>query len=94
MHDGDAGPGGGLSPLAEESARYRRLQRAVDLALALIDQAPDLSLGHSIEIVVKAQEIALSLFPGSGQTFDMIYRPRLERAIRARFGIVELPDQG
>jgi len=73
--------------LAEEAMRYHRLQRAVQVSLALIQQSPDLSLGESLEIVLAARSIALDLFPGSGETFDLIYRPRFLRAISERFGI-------
>ena len=77
--------------IAREALRYRRLQRAVDVSLALINQSRDLSLGESLEIVVAARSIALDLFPGSGETFDRLYRPRLMRAIAERFGIEEAP---
>ena len=78
--------------IAQEAARYRRVQRAVQVSLALIYQTEELSLGQSIEIVVAAKSIALDLFPGSGETFDLIYRPRLVRAISERFGIKEMPE--
>lgn len=73
--------------IAEEAIRYHRLQRAVQVSLALIQQSPDLALGESLEIVLAARSIALDLFPGSGGTFDLIYRPRFLRAISERFGI-------
>jgi hypothetical protein len=73
--------------IALESARYRRLQRAFDVALALIQQTPDLQIGDTIEMVLETRRIALDLFPGSDETFNLLYRPRLLRAITERFGI-------
>lgn len=78
--------------IAHEAIRYRRLQRAVDVALAFIHQSNDLTLGDTIEIVLHARSIALELFPGSEQKFDLLYRPRLLRAINERFGIEVAAD--
>lgn len=83
-----------LDPIAEEAVRARKLQRSIDVSLALITHSPDLTVGSSIDIVIAARRIALELFPDSGETFDMLYRPRLMRAITERFGLDEeaLPD--
>lgn len=78
--------------VADEARRNYRLQRAIQVSLALIYQSPELTIGQSLEIVIAARSIALDLFPGSGETFDMLYRPRLMRAIGERFGIQEAPD--
>ena len=68
--------------------------RSIDVSLALITHSPELTVGGSIDIVVAVRRIALDLFPGSGDTFDMIYRPRLMRAIVERFGLdAELPPE-
>lgn len=90
---GDTGSGSPTAEdIAQEATRARRLQRAVDVSLAFIDQSRELTLGESIEITLELRRIALLLFPGSEQTFDLLYRPRLMRAIRERFGIEEAPD--
>ena len=83
-----------IDPVAEEAVRARKLQRSVDVSLALITHSPDLTVGASIDIVIAARRIALELFPESGDTFDMLYRPRLMRAITERFGLDDdaLPD--
>ena len=78
--------------ITEEAIRSRRLQRTVDLCIALIEQTSGLTVGEAIEIILEARGVALVLFPGSEQTFDLLYRPRLMRAIRERFGIEEVPD--
>ena len=76
-----------IDPVAEEALRARKLQRSIDVSLALITHSPDLTVGASIDIVIAARRIALDLFPDSGETFDMLYRPRLMRAIAERFGL-------
>jgi hypothetical protein len=83
-----------IDPVAEEAVRARKLQRSIDVSLALITHSPDLTVGASIDIVIAARRIALELFPESGDTFDMLYRPRLMRAIAERFGLDDaaLPD--
>ena len=82
------------SDVADEAVRARKLQRSIDVSLALITHSPELTVGGSIDIVVAVRRIALDLFPGSGDTFDMIYRPRLMRAIVERFGLdAELPPE-
>jgi hypothetical protein len=73
--------------VAEEAVRARKLQRSIDVSVALITHTPDLTVGGSIDIVVAARRIALDLFPEGGATFDMIYRPRLMRAIAERFDL-------
>jgi len=78
-----------LDPIAEEAVRARKLQRSIDVSLALITHSPDLTIGASVDIVIAARRIALELFPDSGDTFDMLYRPRLMRAISERFGLDE-----
>jgi hypothetical protein len=78
--------------IAEEALRYRKLQRAMDIALALINQTQDLTVGGAVDIVLAAQSIALDFFPDSGDKFDLIYRPRLLRAIQERFGLDSVPE--
>lgn len=78
--------------IAQEDLRSRRLQRTMDLCLALIEQTRGLTVGESIEIILEARSVALTLFPGSEAMFDLLYKPRLMRAVRERFGIEEVPD--
>jgi len=78
--------------IADEARRYHRLQRAMAVSLAMIYQMNGLTVGQSLDIALAARSIALDLFPGSGETFDLLYRPRLMRAIRERFGIEEADE--
>lgn len=62
----------------EESRRVRRLRIIVHLALDTIASG-DLSPEEAAEITAGARRVALELFPGKGNAFDLIYRPQFQR---------------
>jgi hypothetical protein len=71
--------------LTEENRRLKRLRFVVDLTLARLYQDPDLSMLEALEQVERCREAALRLFPGKAPTFELIIRPRLERALHGRW---------
>jgi|GEM_PF-321894 len=71
--------------IKEENRRIRFLRFLVDLSLRSI-QENDHSLEEALELVEEAKRAALNLFPGKELAFELIYRPRFQRAIEARFG--------
>jgi hypothetical protein len=72
--------------LREEDRRIRTLQWAVSLAVQAIVQAP-LSYSQAVAALNGTRALALRLFPGKAFAFDVIYRPRLQRAIAQRFRV-------
>jgi len=64
----------------EESRRARRLRIVVDMALNIIAQG-DLSLEDALDLVAATRRVALRLFPGKEDAFDLIYRPKFQRLI-------------
>lgn len=70
--------------IREENRRIRFLRFLVDLSIQSI-QKNDLSLDEALGLVEEAKRAALSLFPGKELAFELIYRPRFQRAIEARF---------
>ena len=70
--------------VAVEDRKLRMLKAAVDTAYALILQA-DLTVDEALDIVNATKRRALALFPDKEQTFDLIYAPRLFRAVAERF---------
>jgi hypothetical protein len=76
----------GEDAVQEEARRYRRLQMIVALAGATLAQDPALTPVQGVEVILWARRQALELFPGTEQTFDMIYRSRLVRIMQERFG--------
>jgi hypothetical protein len=80
-----------VQPLKEENRKIRFLRFLVDLTLLSIEQ-DDLSRDQALQRVEDARDVACRLFPGKGETFDLIYRPRFLRVIEERFGSSGLPN--
>jgi len=75
----------GATLAAADKARARLLAKAVDGALAAIAQSRVMEREQALALARKVRGLAEQLFPDKIATFDLIYRPRLERAIRERF---------
>ena len=73
--------------IKEENRRIRFLRFLVDLSIQSI-QEKDLSLEEAFGLVEEGKRAALNLFPGKELAFELIYRPRFQRAIEARFGVI------
>ena len=73
--------------IKEENRRIRFLRFLVDLSIQSI-QEKDLSLEEAFGLVEEAKRTALNLFPGKELAFELIYRPRFQRAIEATFGVI------
>jgi hypothetical protein len=69
--------------LAEENRRIRELQRVVALAAQVI-ATQIATREEALTVIGGARRRALALFPGSGDTFDLIYHPRLMRIWQER----------
>ena len=67
--------------IADEEARLRQLRALVDRAQEEI-RAGRVSDEQVAVVIARLRAHAEHLFPGTGNTFDLIYRPRLERAAR------------
>jgi hypothetical protein len=70
--------------IREENRKLRYLRFMVDLALAEI-RSGSFSLSQARQVVENLRSQALLLFPGKETAFDVIYRPRLQRAITETF---------
>lgn len=64
----------------EESRRVRRLRIAVTLALNIIAQGT-LPLEEAHELIAATRRVALQLFPGKEEVYDLIYRPKFRQLI-------------
>ncbi len=69
----------------EEARKLRRLQWMIGMVLSAIYQDPNLSVEQAAELVANARNAALGMFPGKELAFDLLYKPRLQRAMRDRF---------
>lgn len=72
---------------AEEAKKIRRLQIMVNMVLSVIWQDPTLTLTQASELVANTRIAALTMFPDKELAYDLIYRPRLQRAMRERYRI-------
>jgi hypothetical protein len=70
--------------IAEETRRLRRLQLTVRLVMQVISQG-DLPFEEASEMVAATRRVALSLFPGKELTYDLLYRPRLQRLLVQKY---------
>ena len=68
-----------------EGRKLRTLARVVDGAVSAIARGECLDQDAARLLARRVRQLALALFPGKEDTFDLIYRPRLERALKERF---------
>lgn len=64
--------------IAEENRRMRRLRLVVQLALEVIAQGK-LPYEEASELTMATRRVALQLFPGKEDAYDLIYRPKFQR---------------
>jgi hypothetical protein len=76
--------------LREEQHRIRRLRLLVDVTAQILAEDDTLQLCEALRLVDAARQAAVRLFPDKQDTFELVIRPRLERIVMDRFGIVSL----
>ena len=74
--------------LRDEAQRLRQLRLLVDVTAQLLAEDENLILCEALRLIDAARTAALRLFPEKDGTFDLVVRPRLERIVFERFGIV------
>ncbi|HMK33632.1 MAG TPA: hypothetical protein VK463_01100 [Desulfomonilaceae bacterium] len=67
--------------IREENRRIRMLRIVSDLLIQLL-MSRRVSLAEANVMIRRVRTIALHLFPGKEQAFDLIYMPRFRRALR------------
>ena len=72
-----------IDEIRDEQTRMLKLQRLVDQTCYRL-RFEDVTLGEAFELMDEARERILELFPGSGDTFELIVRPRFVRMISDR----------
>ena len=70
--------------LRDETQRLRQLQMTVRLVMSIISQS-NLSFEEAARLVANTRRAALALFPDKGETYDLIYQPRLQRLLREKY---------
>jgi hypothetical protein len=77
-----AGDSPSQAEIDEESRRIRRLRILVRLTLETISSG-DLSAEEAAGMVAATRKIALEMFPGKEEAFDLLYRPQFQRVMHA-----------
>ena len=70
--------------IAEESRRIRRLQLTVRLVMSVISQG-SLPFDEASRMVAATRQVALNLFPGKEEAYDLLYQPRLQRLLAQKY---------
>ena len=87
------GPGDFADDFAfDENERMRRLKAVVDLTADLLS-VEVLSVDQAKDLLGATKHMALHLFPGKEETYDMIYGKRFARIMRDRFAAGASIDQ-
>jgi hypothetical protein len=69
----------------EEARKIRRLQVMMSMVMSVISQDPDLTVEEASEMAANAKRAALAMFPDKEFTYDILYKPRLQRLLNERF---------
>jgi len=69
----------------DEERRLRRVRFLADLTLGVLYQQRDLTLSEAMNLVNNTRRTILSMFPGKELAYNLLYRPRFDRAIAERF---------
>lgn len=72
--------------IAEENKKIRTLRFMVDLTISLISQGK-ITREEALEHFLKVKDLALKLFPGKEEAFEIIYAPRFKRVINEIYGL-------
>lgn len=66
-----------------ENKKIRKARLMVDLTFSMLAQS-ELTQVEMINLIRATRFTVLQLFPGKDSTFDLIYKPRLERIMNER----------
>ena len=81
------GPSVGKIEDEQERHNLRRLQLMMQFVVAAITQDRSLTVDEAAQMAANARNAALRMFPGKESTFNLLCRPRIQRAMRDRFQI-------
>ena len=69
----------------DEARKIRRLQLTMNMVMSVISQDANLTVEEASELVAGAKRAALAMFPDKEFTYDILYKPRLQRLMNERF---------
>ena len=71
----------------QEQRNLKRLQVMMQFLLAAIAQDRTMTVEDAAQMVAQTRSAAMRMFPGKETAFDLLCRPRIQRAMRQRFQI-------
>ena len=71
--------------IADERKQLRRLQIMMNMTLQVIAQDGSLSVDEASHMIADSRAAALHMFPGKELAYDLIWKPRFQRAMLERF---------
>ncbi len=71
----------------EEQHNLRRLQLMMQVLLASIAQDRSLTVEEAAQLAAHTRSAALRMFPGKEATYNLLCRPRIQRAMCERYKI-------
>lgn len=74
-----------LSESELEARNIRRLQLMISMVMSVISQDENLTVEEAAELAAGAKRAALAMFPDKELTYDILYKPRLQRLMNERF---------
>ena len=74
-----------LSESELEARNIRRLQMMISMVMSVISQDENLTVEEAAELAAGAKRAALAMFPDKELTYDILYKPRLQRLMNERF---------
>lgn len=72
---------------AQEQRNLRRLQLMMQVLLASIAQDRSLTVDDAAQLAAHTRSAALRMFPGKESAYNLLCRPRIQRAMRERYKI-------
>ena len=75
--------------IKEENRKIQFLRFLVDFSILSIQEG-GLPFKEAMNLVEDVKRTACSLFPGKEETFEVVYRLRFNRAIRAAYALEEI----
>jgi hypothetical protein len=69
----------------DELRKIRRLQIMMNMVMSVISQQPNLTIEEATQLAADSKRAALAMFPDKEFTYDIIYKPRLQRLLNERF---------
>lgn len=70
--------------IAEENRKIRRLRFIFDFSMEYIRTQP-VTHDQALTVVEGVRKLALDLFPGKEEAFDIIYAPRFKRLLNQKY---------